>query len=447
MHGIQREIGRNRHLRIIAVAGALAALALRFAPEATAETERLLDETDDGAAYVAGELIVTYKEDISEGAPPDVTENLPEQVQAEVSDELPLVDAQVIEFPGLKDEPSEEEREESLERTKEEIARDPAVEAVDYNYVRQFSYTPNDSRFGGQYGLRQIKAPRAWDKTRGKAKVRIGVVDSGIRASHPDLNGKLVAQYDFGNGDRVAEDTVGHGTHVSGVAAAETGNRTGVAGACPNCKLMMAKVDRRGEIDAAAVIKGINWAANRRAKVINLSLGAPGYVAAEARAVSYAQRRGAVVVAAAGNENSSVRTYPAAYRRVLAVASTNRAGKRANFSNKGNWIDIAAPGVGILSTAPRGYSSLSGTSFSSPYVAGVAGLLASQGRGPNAISRRITGTATDLGPNGRDRYYGAGRLNAAAAVGIKGNTREKSPANAGLFSRINRLVHGTVPAL
>lgn len=393
---------------------------LWFAPEATAASERLLDETDNGTAYVAGELIVTYKEGVSEDATPDVTENLPVQAQAKVADDLPLVDAQLIELPGLEDEPSEKEREESLERTKAKIASDPAVEAVDFNYVRQFSYTPNDPRFGDQYGLRQIEAPRAWDRTRGKATVRIGVVDSGIRASHPDLNGKLVAQYDFGNGDAVAEDMVGHGTHVSGVAAAETGNRAGVAGACPNCKLLMAKVDdRSGTIDSAAVIKGINWAADRGAKVINLSLGAPGYVAAEARAVSYAQSRGAVVVAAAGNENSNVRSYPAAYRGVLAVAATTRAGTRANFSNKGDWIDVAAPGVGILSTAPRGYSPLSGTSFSSPYVAGVAGLLASQGRSPLAISQRITGTATDLGPNGRDPYYGAGRLDAAAAVGIR----------------------------
>ncbi|HEX2729527.1 MAG TPA: S8 family serine peptidase, partial [Rubrobacteraceae bacterium] len=402
-----------------AAAGALAALALWFAPEATAASERLLDKTNNGAAYVAGELIVIYKEDPPEGAPPDVTENLPEQAQAEVAEDLPLVDAQVIEFPGIKDEPSETEREASLQRTKEKIAADPAVEAVDYNYVRQFSYIPNDPRFGDQYGLRQIEAPRAWDRTRGKATVRIGVVDSGIRASHPDLNGKLIAQYDFGNGDGVAEDTEGHGTHVSGVAAAETGNRAGVAGACPNCRLMMAKVDRGGTIDAAAVIEGINWAANRGAKVINLSLGATGYVEAEARAVSYAQSRGAVVVAAAGNANSTIREYPAAYRGVLAVAATTRAGTRANFSNRGDWIDIAAPGVDILSTAPSGYSSMSGTSFSSPYVAGVAGLLASQGRSPSAISRRITGTATDLGPDGRDPYYGAGRLDAAAAVGIR----------------------------
>lgn len=419
MRDIPRSIGRNRHLFVLTIAGALAILALWFSPEATAASERLLDETDNGATYVAGELIVTYKEDSSKEAPPDITEILPEQAQAEVADDLPLVDTQVIELPGIKDEASENVREQSLERAKERIADDPAVEAVDYNYVRRFSYTPNDPRYRDQYGLRQIEAPRAWDRTRGRATVRIGIVDSGIRASHPDLNGKLISQYDFGNGDSVAEDTEGHGTHVSGVAAAETGNRAGVAGVCPNCKLVVAKVDRRGEIDAAAVIKGINWAANRRAKVINLSLGAPGYVEAEARAVRYAQRRGAVIVAAAGNANSTVREYPAAYRGVLAVASTNRAGTRANFSNKGNWIDVAAPGVGILSTAPGGYTSLSGTSFSSPYVAGVAGLLASQRRGPAATSRRITGTATDLGSNGRDPFYGAGRLDAAAAVGIR----------------------------
>ncbi|HET7480788.1 MAG TPA: S8 family peptidase [Rubrobacteraceae bacterium] len=400
---------------MVLIASALAALMLWPASGASADTGRVVDETGDGAAYVAGELIVTYKEDASSS----VMEKLPEQVRARIEDDLPIVDAQLVEFPGLKDVSSKSEREDTLARKKRELEKDPAVEAVDYNYIRKFSLTPDDPRFGEQYGLRQIKAPSAWDRTQGNSTVRIGLVDSGIKASHPDLNGKVAAQHDFGNGDGVAEDTVGHGTHVAGVAAAETGNGTGVAGTCPNCKLLMAKVDRRGEIDSAAVIKGIDWAADRGAKVINLSLGAPGFVEAEARAVQYAQDHGAVVVAAAGNENSTVRSYPAAYRGVLAVAATNRSGTRASFSNKGDWIDLAAPGVNILSTAPGGYSALSGTSFSSPYVSGVAGLLASQGRGPRAISRRLTSTATDLGPDGRDPYYGAGRLDAAAAVGAR----------------------------
>lgn len=407
-------VGARFRMVLAAALGAL--LVLWSAPGASGDTPKV-DEAPDGTPYVAGELLITYEED----APPRVTEDLPREVAGEVADELPVADTQVVEFPEVKEEGSEKAREETLEQKKAELEQDPAVAAVDYNYVRELFYVPNDPKFGAQYGLRKIEAPKAWDKTRGRAGARIGVVDSGINRAHPDLNAKIAAQYDFGNRDRVAEDRVGHGTHVAGVAAAETGNRTGVAGACPNCKLVVAKIDRRGTIDAAGVIKGIKWSADRGAEAINLSLGAEGYVEAEARAVRYARSKGAVVVAASGNvaRQGNPRIYPAAYPGVIAVGATTRADRRASFSSFGKWVDVAAPGVDILSTYGRGYRSLDGTSFASPYVAGVAGLLASQGRGPRTIERRILSTAKDLGPRGRDPYYGAGRLDAAAAVGAR----------------------------
>lgn len=430
------------HIIPAALLGAL--LVLWLAPAASGDTPKV-DEDPAGAPYVAGELLITYEE----GASSKTQEELPRVVKGEVEAALPAVDTQVIEFPAVKDNSSEEKREETLERKKSELEKDPAVEAVDYNYVREFSYMPNDPRFDAQYGLRKIEAPAAWDRTRGRAGTRIAIVDSGIQARHPDLNAKVVAQYDFGNRDRVAEDNVGHGTHVAGVAAAETGNRTGVAGACPDCSLLVAKIDRGGTIDAAGVIRGIKWSADRGADVINLSLGAEGYVEAEARAVRYARSKGAVVVAAAGNEarNGNPRIYPAAYRGVIAVGATTRADRRASFSSFGNWVDVSAPGIGILSTSPGGYSSLDGTSFSSPFVAGVAGLLASQGRGPVAIERRILSTAKDLGPRGRDPYYGAGRVDAAAAVGAKSSnprTNQMRPAEA---DRIWKLVQARGSAI
>lgn len=402
------------HMVLAATLGAL--LVLWLAPAASGDTPKV-DEDPDGVPYVAGELLITYEED----APSKVVEELPQEVEGEVEDTLPLADTQVVEFPKVKESGSEEEREKTLEQKKAELEKAPAVAAVDYNYVRELLYVPNDLKFRAQYGLKKIEAPKAWDRSRGSPRTRIAIVDSGIQARHPDLNAKVAAQYDFGNRDRVAEDTVGHGTHVAGVAAAETGNRTGVAGTCPNCKLIVAKIDRRGTIDAAGVVRGIKWSADRGADVINLSLGAEGYVEAEARAVRYARGKGAVVVAAAGNEarQGNPRIYPAAYRGVMAVGSTTRSDRRAGFSSFGKWVDVTAPGVDILSTYGRSYRYLDGTSFSSPFVAGVAGLLDSQGRGPRSIERRILSTAKDLGANGRDPYYGAGRVDAAAAVGAR----------------------------
>jgi thermitase len=123
-----------------------------------------------------------------------------------------------------------------------------------------------------------------------------------------------------------------------------------------------------------------------------------------------------VVVAAAGNKDTNDPTYPAASPGVIAVAATNKDDKRASFSNYGNWVDVAAPGVKILSTIPRGYASWSGTSMATPHVSALAALLASQGRSRENIEDRITSTTVDLGPNGRDPYYGAGRISADRAV-------------------------------
>ncbi len=123
-----------------------------------------------------------------------------------------------------------------------------------------------------------------------------------------------------------------------------------------------------------------------------------------------------MVVAAAGNGDTNKPKYPAAYPGVIAVAATNQEDRRTFFSNYGSWVDVAAPGVGILSTVPGGYRSFNGTSVAAPHVSALAGLLAAQGRGTRAIKDRIFRTALDLGPKGRDPYYGRGRIRADLAT-------------------------------
>jgi thermitase len=245
---------------------------------------------------------------------------------------------------------------------------------------------------------------------------KVAVVDTGIAADHPDLEGKIFAQKDVVDNDDVAEDIHGHGTHVAGTVAAATNNGEGMAAVCPSCRLLIAKAGDDPFFDAD-IVQGIYWSVDNRAKVINLSLGFPGNSRILEHAVDYAWQRGVVVVAAAGNENTDEPFYPAAYDKVISVAATNQNDRKASFSNFGTTIDVAAPGVGILSTVPGDEYALSdGTSMASPHVAALAGLLAAQGRTAPEIRKRIQRTAVDLGAEGKDNKFGWGRIDAQRAV-------------------------------
>jgi thermitase len=372
-----------------------------------------VDESPSGAPYAAGELIVTYEEAASYAA----VETLDEEAGAEVEEKLPEIDARLFEFPEVKEDPSRSSRERDLERIKADLAQDPAVESVEYNHLLELAYAPDDPRFGGQWGLKVPGFDSAWDHARG-AGVDVAVVDTGAAVRHPDLRRKVTRRWDFVNRDRTVRDLSGHGTHVAGIVAARTGNGEGVAGGCPSCDLFVAKVfDGKNTGTVARYAKGIVWGAKKGAEVINLSLVHPEPSTVERDAIDYARSRGAVVVAAAGNGDTSAPSYPAAYdREVVAVAATNKLDGRAPFSNHGKWVDVAAPGVEILSTGPGGYATKSGTSMAAPHVSALAALLASQGKGRANVEDLIARTAVDLGPNGPDPYYGSGRINAGQAV-------------------------------
>jgi thermitase len=386
----------------------LAAL-LAFSAAARGEPAAV-DWSQAGAPYVAGELIVTYEE----AAPDRAVETLDEEAGAEVEEDLPALDARLLAFPEVKGDPS---RERDLERIKDDLARDPAVESVEYNYIGRLAYTPNDPKFRHQWGLKKTGFTEAWNRTRGSG-VKVAVVDTGAAVGHVDLRHKVSQARDIVNGDNTVRDLSGHGTHVAGIIAADTNNRTGIAGGCPNCRLLVAKVfDGKNTGTVARFAQGIKWSADQGAEVINLSFIHPLPSNVEKNAIDYARGKGAVVVAAAGNNDTNKRTYPAAYLdSVIAVAATSRDDRRAPFSNYGGWVDVAAPGVKVLSTVPSGYASWSGTSMATPNVSALAGLLASQRRGRANIEARITNTAVDLGPKRRDPYYGAGRISADKAV-------------------------------
>lgn len=293
----------------------------------------------------------------------------------------------------------------------------PEVEYAEPNYTMKAFYTPADPYFNAyQYGPQVIQAPGAWDITTGTPAVKIAVVDTGVQPDHPDLAGKMLPGRDYVDGDGVAQDGNGHGTHVAGIAAAATDNGRGIAGMAPRAAILPVRVlGNDGDGSMAAVANGIVYAANQGAQVINLSLGAPVSATTLANAVQYAWDRGSVLVAAAGNDSSSAAHYPANYPNVIAVASTNRYDARSSSSNYGRWVEVAAPGEDILSTYPGGYYAyMSGTSMAAPHVAGLAALLAAQGRSNADIRQRILGSSDPV--PGTGTYWQYGRVNARRAV-------------------------------
>lgn len=360
------------------------------------------------APHAAEELVVTYEDGASRTASSPI-----EEEDARVAEELSEVGAEVVEFAAVKEEGEPEARKVRLAGLKKKLEEDPNVASVDYNYARAISYSPNDPGLGDQWALDRAGFGRAWSGERGSG-AKIAILDTGISAGHPDLTGKVSAQRDFVEDDNVANDSNGHGTAVAGIAAARADNGAGVAGACPDCRLVVAKVMGGDGIGYDSdIAQAITWSVNNDADVINLSLGGRADSTILKEAVDYAAKKG--VVAAAGNRGVSSREYPAAYPSVISVISTDRGDARASDSNFGSWVDVAAPGVGILSTVPGGYGYWSGTSMAVPHVAAYAGLLSASGAGN--VEDRILKTAKDLGSNGTDPYYGAGRIDASGLAG------------------------------
>ena len=238
----------------------------------------------------------------------------------------------------------------------------------------------NDPLRAQQWPLDQTSFESTWPTTDG-AGVIVAVVDTGVRGDHEDLAGVVLPGLDLvGNSDgRV--DPNGHGTHVAGVIAASTGNGRGVAGAAPGVRILPVRVlAADGSGQSSDVAAGVVWAVQHGARVVNLSLG--GTIPSEGMldAITYADANGVLVVAAGGNGGAGANEpiYPAAYEPAVAVAAVDANRVRASFSSSGTYIDVAAPGVGVVSTynsAVNAYASSSGTSMAAPYASAAAALV------------------------------------------------------------------------
>ena len=286
------------------------------------------------------------------------------------------------------------------------LEHNPAVAyAEPDSTIQAQDFTPNDPYYPLQWGLNNpdnvdIDAPQAWSYTTGNSSIIVAVLDTGIDLRNPDLTSRLwvnptagtdgfvgdVNGWNFVNNTPNIQDNNGHGSHVTGILAAQGNNGYGIAGVDWNARIMPLKVlaaDGSGTTDAA--VSAIYFAVNHGARVINASWGGSQYSQAMLNAISYADSKGVVFVTAAGNNgldnDTSPANYPANYQlpNELVVAAVDSSGNLASFSDYGaHTVDLGAPGVDIFSTVPGGYATYSGTSMSTPFVAGVVSLVAGE---------------------------------------------------------------------
>jgi thermitase len=344
----------------------------------------------------------------------------------------------------------------AVARTVAALSRNPQVEFAEPNgYLHSFPnpddpyddttcYSTSSGDCLTQWAWNKVNAYAAWDITVGSPSVRVAVVDTGLDVGDPgyvfpDYTGhedivscQTPIVHSFVSGESGNDDN-GHGTHVSGTIGACSNNATGVAGANWQVQLMGVKVlDYSGSGSLSAVASGIRWSADNGANVINLSLGTSSPFKTLERAVNYAWNKGAVLACAAGNDGTGARTYPAAYTNCISVAATDENDAKADFSNYGaSWVDVAAPGVNILSTMQdqwdwcflcygygylEGYDALSGTSMATPHVAGLAALVWARGECTTntCVRAKIESTADPI--PGTGTYWKYGRVNYLSAV-------------------------------
>uniref|UniRef100_UPI003D81641A S8 family serine peptidase n=1 Tax=Trichloromonas sp. TaxID=3069249 RepID=UPI003D81641A len=354
----------------------------------------------DKPVEVAGELLIQYKTGVSSGA---LAGEL-KQLGVTMAEELSRIKVHRIKV-----------KEANREKIKAVLAKNPRVAFVEDNFYASAVAVPDDDMYPSQWHLPRIAAPAGWDISTGTTMVPIAVIDSGVDPSHPDLATKLLPGYNFIAYNTDTHDVKGHGTAVAGAAGALSDNGLGVSGVAWHNPIMpLVVLDANGSGPYSAIASAITWAADRGAKVINLSLAGPYASSTLQNAIDYAWAKGAVIVAAAANEATSTPYYPAACNNVVAVSASDKNDNLASFSNYGPWIDVAAPGTTIYTTSNGGsYGGWNGTSFSSPITAGLVALIWSAN--PLLTNAEVVDIlkqgADDLGAPGFDSSFGHGRIN------------------------------------
>jgi thermitase len=415
-------------IRISAIALIIAILLLSFPAAAFAGPP---DDQAPVSDFLPEQILVKFKPDVTL---PEAAE-IHRQLGGQVKETIPGIGVQVVKVPK------------GQEKAKvNAYSSNPRVAYAEPDYAVQALGTPNDPYFSLQRNMAKVQAPEAWDVTAGSPDVTIAILDTGVDLDHPDLASKIVANINFSSSPTV-DDVHGHGTHVAGIAAAVTNNGLGVAGLGYGATIMNIKVlGDDGQGYWSGVAQGIVWAADKGADVINMSLGGSSGSSTVESAINYAWGKGVVVVAAAGNNGSTSPCYPAYYGNCMAVAATDSLDSLAPWSNRGDWVDLAAPGVSIYSTLKDGaYGYKSGTSMASPLVGGLAALVFTvvtdsngNGRLNDEVRTRIEATCDDIGVTG----IGAGRINAYRAVSGGTPTPPPPPPTGSIAGRVTDAADG-----
>ena len=297
------------------------------------------------------------------------------------------------------------------------LARHPHIKFAELDHYVEPTFVPNDPYYPNGWHLPKMGSPTAWSDSHGLG-ITIAILDSGVDGNHPDLAAKLIPGWNFYDNNSNTSDVYGHGTIVAGAAAAITNNGVGVAGVAGQSQIMPIRItDTSGMGTWSGIANGLVWAADRGAHVANISFRGVTSSSSARNSAQYMKNKGGLVVVSGGNtgnlENFTVTD------TMIAVAATNSNDGRPSWSSFGNYIDLAAPGVGIWTTRNGGgYGSSSGTSLSSPVTAGVIALMmaANSTMKNTDIEQTLFTTAVDLGAAGWDPYFGHGRIDAGAAV-------------------------------
>ncbi len=378
--------------------------------------------------YKPGEMIIKFHPVTAQADMDSVFRGL----NLEVIDQLKSLNAYLVKTPG-----------QFIEAEIEMARMMGGVLYAGPNYtVRACIKLPDDPLYVNQWNYPQIRLPQAWNITTGSSDIRIAVLDTGVDAGHPDLgeNVAVALGYNFIDDNSNTNDFNGHGTHVAGTIGANTNNNEGVAGVMWGCTIIPVKVlDDNGSGSTWEVASGILYAAGLEepyltepAHIINLSLGGPDKCEVMEEAVQKAEKKGVIMVAASGNNNSSGELlYPAEFPETIAVGAVNYnyqdEPQRAYYSNNGPLLDVVAPGGdgtgGILSTyfsingnKVYNYDNFIGTSMATAHVSGAIGLMLSGGIQTNEVREILHNTSMDLGEEGFDEEYGHGLINTYWAV-------------------------------
>jgi hypothetical protein len=363
-----------------------------------------------GSPFVAGRVLVKFRSDVSSNR----VSGLLSSLGAVGSKEIEGSRVRIVELPAGLDE----------EFAAQAFKAQPEVEFVELDRIlAPDELIPDDPNYVNQWHLPKIASPTAWAATTGSPTVTIAILDTGVDSSHPDLASKIVPGWNcYDNNDNTA-DVHGHGTTVAGAAAASSNNALGVASVAWGCQIMPVRIsDPAGYASVSTIATGLSWAADHGARVANISYACSTFSTISS-AAQYFQGNGGVVTISSGNNGIYDSTPDNPY--VITVGATTSTDALASWSNTGNYLDLAAPGVSIQTTTRGGgFGSTSGTSYSSPIVAGVAALMlsANPDLNPDQVQTLLRQSADDLGTAGWDPGFGWGRVNAAQAVTLATST-------------------------